>query len=192
MAYTAVLQRLRLLQAVLGLPVVPVRLMILPMLAIAVTVLDYRSRHPVIVGFVLLVFVLRVVVIIIAIIIAVEQLHRPEADAAGRALPADDDLHLLRYRSCRVSEQAAGRNARVEEELLTTLPQYDAYHRQGRVIALAALGVVVDPGEVVRDPHDRGGLDAYAVALGIAPLGPAERPARLESLGTLVGLALRE
>lgn len=86
----------------------------------------------------------------------------------------------------------AVRDAGLLQDLLTALPQHDTYHGHGTVIALAALGVVVDPAEVVRDAYDRRGLDAYAIALGVAPHVSHERRARLEPLRTWVGLPLRE
>jgi hypothetical protein len=74
--------------------------------------------------------------------------------------------------------------------LLAALPGRDSFHRQGTVVALAALGELVEPGEAIAGPTDQDGLDAYALALGIIAAAPGDRAHRLRSIEPLVASSL--
>lgn len=85
----------------------------------------------------------------------------------------------------------ATRDARVLRDVLSALPAYATAYRHGVAVALAALGEVVPPNAVILHADDRGGVDAYALAVAIAPLTPAARRDLLLAMGEALSPDLR-
>ncbi|HEY0971331.1 MAG TPA: hypothetical protein VGE02_10240 [Gemmatimonadales bacterium] len=85
---------------------------------------------------------------------------------------------------------SAVRDARLLHALLAELPPGETYHRHAALVALGALGMVVEPGVALADSYDRAGLDAYALAVGLSPGEPEERAERLAAVHELVAPSL--
>lgn len=77
------------------------------------------------------------------------------------------------------------------ESFIASLPAHERYYRHGAAVALGALGALPQAGLVMMHADDRDGLNAYALAVGLAPLTAEERSARLGALCSVVSSGLR-